>query len=373
MKLDPFYLEVFFDRHEFKAPYLLTQSDCESMSIKELLALEPGAEDSFLNSWLGYTQGRGDPELCREISCLYTQISPQGVVVHVGAQEAIFNFMNVVLEPGDHVIFMAPAYQSLFGVAAAIGCQVSPWTLDQTEGGWELDMERLGTLIQPNTRLICVNSPHNPTGYCLGREQMDEITRLARLQGIYLFSDEVYRGLAPVGQEAPGFADVYERAVSLGVMSKAYGLAGLRIGWAASQALSLLEKMVRFKHYTTICSSKPSEFLARLALGHGDKILARNRRIIQDNLKIADVFFHAYPELFVYNRPMAGPIGFHGMNMEQPMAEFCDQMVAEKGVLLLPAGIYGVEKNYFRMGYGRKDFAANLGHFEAYLKERHLV
>ena len=373
MKLDPFRLEVFFDRHEFNAPYLLTQSDCESMSIKTLLAFEPGAEQDFLDSWLGYTQGRGNPQLCHEISKLYSGLSSKNVVVHVGAQEAIFNYMNVVLDPGDHVIFLSPAYQSLFGVATALGCQVSPWTLSQGKAGWDLDMTVLEALIQPNTRLICVNSPHNPTGYVLSREQMEEITRLARHHDMYVFSDEVYRGLEPDGHESPGFADSYEQAVSLGVMSKAYGLPGLRIGWVASQDQALLEKMVRFKHYTTICSSGPSEFLACLALRHGEKILERNRRIIQDNLKRADEFFNTHADLFVHNRPLAGPIGFHGMHLDQPMEEFCDQMVAEKGVLLLPASIYGFEGNYFRMGYGQKDFSTNLGHFEAYIKERLLV
>lgn len=373
MKLDPFRLEVFFDRYEFNAPYLLTQSDCESMSIKTLLEFEPGAEQDFLDSWLGYTQGRGNPELCHEISKLYSGLSSKNVVVHVGAQEAIFNYMNVVLDPGDHVIFLSPAYQSLFEVATALGCRVSPWTLSQGDGGWNLDMAALEGLIQQNTRLICINSPHNPTGYLLTPEQMEEITRLARHHGLYVFCDEVYQGLEPVGRKSKGFAEMYEQAVSLGVMSKAYGLPGLRIGWVAAQDQGLLEKMVRFKHYTTICSSGPSEFLARLALRHGEKILARNRKIIQDNLKVSDQFFHTYPDLFVYNRPHAGPIGFHGMHLDQPMEDFCDRMAAEKGVLLLPGSIYGFEGNYFRMGYGRKDFSTNLGHFEAYLKERLLV
>ncbi len=195
MKFDDFKLEVFFDKHEFSAPYLLTQSDCESMSIKTLLEFEPGAEQEFLNTWLGYTQGRGNPELCREISRLYTSLSSKDVVVHVGAQEAIFNFMNVLLEDKDHVITLTPAYQSLFGVAEAIGCKVSQWDLKQAKAGWKLDMALLEDMIQPDTKLICINTPNNPIGYTLTREEMDQITRLARQHGIYVFSDEVYKGL----------------------------------------------------------------------------------------------------------------------------------------------------------------------------------
>jgi aspartate/methionine/tyrosine aminotransferase len=373
MKLDDVNLEVFFDKHEFNAPYLLTQSDCESMSIKTLLAYEPNGEQEFLNSWLGYTQGRGNPELCEEISKLYTSLSGGNVVVHVGAQEAIFNFMNVLLDEKDHVITLCPAYQSLFEVASAIGCKVSPWNLQQGETGWELDMALLGDMIQPNTKLICINTPNNPTGYTMNREEMDQITDIARHHGIYVFSDEVYKGLELFGQKSQGFADIYEKAISLGVMSKAYGLAGLRIGWVASQDQDLFEKMLKFKHYTTICSSAPSEFLARVALCHGDKILGQNRSIIQKNLEISDIFFKTYPDFFMYNRPMAGPVGFHRMNLDQPIEEFCDQMVAEKGVLLLPANIYSFRGNYFRMGYGRKNFQANLGHFEEYLKEKHFI
>lgn len=373
MKPEPFKLEVFFDRYEFSAPYLLTQSDCESLTIKALLSYEPGSEDLFLNDGLGYTPGRGNPSLRQEIAKLYSNRTNKDVVVHTGAQEAIFNFMNVFLSKEDHVITLCPAYQSLFEVAKAIGCQVSSWSLTQAVDGWELDMEKLAGLIQPNTKLICLNTPNNPTGYTLSKEEMDQITHLARPQGIYVFSDEVYKGLEHGDQTYPSFADVYEKAVSLGVMSKAYGLAGLRIGWVAAEDSDLLDQMLRFKHYTSICNSGPSEFLARIALKHGEKILKRNRGIIQKNLEISDAFFKKHNALFQYNRPESGPIGFHRMKMDQSVSEFCEQMVSEKGVLLLPADIYSFKGNYFRMGYGRKDFSVNMTHFEDYLKVKSLI
>lgn len=372
MKINDFKLEVFFGKHEFTAPYLLTQSDCESMSVKELLTYEPGAEESLLNGWLGYTEVPGNPELREEIARLYQKIKSQEVIVHVGAQEPIFNFLNVSLDKGDHMISQFPVYQSLYEVANAIGCEVSRWNLKQTEDGWTMDFDELEGLIQPNTKLICINSPNNPTGYTFTEEEMKRIAAIARKNNLYVFCDEVYKGIELDGVKRPWFADIYEKGVSLGVMSKAYGLAGLRIGWVASRDKEILEKMIKMKHYTSICNSSTAEHLAIVALKHSDKILERNRKMIEANLNIADQFFQKYKTLFLYNRPMAGPIGFHKININTPIGQFCDQLVTEKGVLLLPANIYDYNGQYFRMGYGRRSFAASLKVFEEYLLEKTL-
>lgn len=373
MKIRDFKLEVFFGKYEFTAPYLLAQSDCESMSIKELLSFEKEAEEQFLNGWLGYTEVPGNPELRNIISELYTKMKPENIIVHAGAQEPIFNFMNVLLDKGDHVISQFPIYQSLFEVANAIGCEVSKWTIEQSENGWLIDIHKLEQLIQPNTKLIVLNSPNNPTGYTLKKEEIEAIIEIARKHDIYVFCDEVYKGVELDGIKRPSFADLYEKGISLGVMSKAYGLAGLRIGWLATQDMDLIEKLIKMKHYTTICSSAPSEFLSIIALKHRDEILSRNVKIIKDNLKIAEVFFKKYPDLFKFNRPMAGPIAFIKMNITMPIAEFCDTLVSEKGVLLLPSNVYSFQGPYFRMGFGRKNFAESLAKFEEYLIEKQYV
>jgi len=373
MKLNDFELEVFFGKHEFSAPYLLTQSDCASMSVKELLALEPGSEEGFLNGWLGYTEVPGSPELRTVISELYQNIRMDEVIVHVGAQEPIFNFLNVCLDKGDHMITQFPIYQSLYEVAHAIGAEVSKWTLKQSENGWVMDFYELERLIRPNTRLICLNSPNNPTGYTFTEAEMRQIADIARKHNLYVFCDEVYKGVELDGIKRPWFADVYEKAVSLGVMSKAYGLAGLRIGWIATKDADILKKMIKMKHYTSICSSSTAEQLAVIALKHSDEILERNRGIIEKNLEISDRFFAKYSKLFTYNRPVAGPIAFHKMQIDMPIHEFCDRLVEEKGVLLLPSAIYGYEGQYFRMGYGRANFETSLNVFESYLIENGLV
>ncbi len=373
MKIEEFKLEVYFGKHEFTAPYLLTQSDCESMSINDLLSFEPGAGAEFLNVWLGYTEVPGNPVLRKAISDLYTTMVPENIIVHAGAQEPIFNFMNVLLDEGDHVISQFPIYQSLFEVANAIGCEVSKWCLEQGKHGWILDTNQLEQLIKPNTKLIVLNSPNNPTGYTLTKEEMEAIVDIARKHNIYVFCDEVYKGVELDGMKRPWFADCYEKGISLGVMSKSYGLAGLRIGWLATRDQELSKRLIKMKHYTSICSSGPAEFLSIVALKHSEEILSRNITIIKDNLKVADAFFNRYPDWFEFNRPMAGPVAFIKMNMEVPIEEFCDALVKEKGVLLLPANIYLYPGQYFRIGLGRKNFAESLAKFEEYLIEKQYV
>lgn len=373
MKINDFKLEVFFGKHEFTAPYLLTQSDCESMAIEDILALEPGSKENFFKSWLGYTEVNGDPELKRIIAGLYENMTEENIIVHAGAQEPIFNFMNVFLQEVDHIICQNPIYQSLFEVANAIGCQVSKWQLIQGDQGWELPMDQLEEMIQDNTKLIVLNSPNNPTGYTLCEDEIQRITAIATKHNIHVFCDEVYKGIELDGNKRPWFADRYDKGISLGVMSKAYGLAGLRIGWLATKDTDLIDDLSKMKHYTSICSSGPSEKLSIIALKHSDTLLERNLSIIKENLEIADKFFKKYQDLFVFNRPMAGPVAYMKMNIDQPISEFCNDLVDRAGVLLLPSEIFGMDDQYIRMGFGRRNFEESLLEFEKFLIEHGYV
>ncbi len=373
MKINEFKLEVFFEKHEFTAPYLLTQSDCESMSIEELLSYEKGSKENFFEEWLGYSEVPGKPELRKAISNLYETVKPENIIVHAGAQEPIFNFMNIFLNKGDHVITQFPIYQSLFEVANSIGCDVSMWSLEQDEEGWKIDIEKLEKMIKKNTKLIVINSPNNPTGYTFKEQEMKKIIEIADKNNIYVFCDEVYKGIELDGVKRPWMVDLYDKGISLGVMSKAYGLAGLRIGWLACKDEQILDKLVKMKHYTTICSSVPSEFLSVVALKHSEEILARNKKIIEENLQIAEEFFSKYPNTFKFNRPMAGPVAFLKILIDTPISEFCNDLIEEKGVLLLPANIFEWNEQYFRIGLGRKNFTEALGKFEEYLIEKKYV
>lgn len=374
MKMKDFKLECYFGEYEFTAPYLLTQSDCESMSTKDLLALEPGAQEAFLSQWLGYTETWGDPELRNLIAALYRDMTAEDVLAFHGAQEAIFGYMNVMLSEGDHMIAMYPNYQSAYEVANAIpNCECSKWYIRDRGTHWAMDFDELEALIKPNTRLIAVTSPNNPTGYTFTNEEIKRLCAICEKHDLYLFSDEVYKGLELEGEKRDWMADHYDKCASLGVMSKAYGLAGLRIGWLVSKDHETLEKVVKFKHYMSICNSAPSEFLAKVALKHGETLLERNRQIIRDNLTLVDAFFDRYPQLFEKKTITCGPVAYHKLLLDMPVKDFCQMAVDKKGVLLLPSEIYDMDDQYFRMGYGRKNVPESLAKFEEFLMEEKFV
>jgi aspartate/methionine/tyrosine aminotransferase len=369
MKLHPFGLERYFAKHEFSAPYLLCSSDCESMALSDLLALEPEAQDRFASLWLGYTESQGDPDLRCAISTLYERIDSGRVLVHAGAEEAIFNFMNVALKAGDHMVVHTPCYQSLAEVARGVGAQVSQWRGDP-QRAWELDLDDLERVLTDRTKVVVVNFPHNPTGFLPESGFIESLSELSRQYGFIVFSDEVYRGLElDPSDRLPAMADLNEQAVSLGVMSKTYGLAGLRIGWVATRNEGLLEQMAAFKDYTTICNSAPSEFLATLALRHAGTIAGRNLEIIRGNLDQLDQFFESHARMFVWKRPKAGAIAFPEL-LQGSVDELCADLVEQAGVLLLPGTLYGADYNNFRIGFGRKNLPEAIERFEAYLQNR---
>ena len=366
MDLKPFRLERYFAEYEFTTPYILCASDCESMSVGELLDLEKSAADRFPRLRLGYTESRGGIELRKEVSDLYGQITPEQVLVHSGAEEAIFSFMNVLLSPGDHIVVHTPCYQSLTGVAEGIGAAVSRWEA-VPENGRGLDLQELVRLLRPNTKAVVVNFPHNPTGFLPGRRFIEELSRLSDKRGFVVFSDEVYRGLEYRDEDRlPAFADINETAVSLGVMSKSFGLAGLRIGWITTRNSGIYEKMAAFKDYTTICASAPSEFLSALALRCREPIVNRNRAIIAGNLDRLDTFFAEFSDMFAWRRPDAGPIAFPRYTAG-PVDVFCSKLQREAGVLLLPGTLYGDAGNCFRIGFGRADLPEGLSMLKKYL------
>ncbi len=368
MKIRPFQIERFYAQYEFSAPYLLSQSDCEAMNIGDLLALEPGAAERLQQQWLGYTESQGSPELRQGITGLYTTIQPEDVLVFSGAEEGIFTFMNVALEAGDHVIVHAPSYQSLHEVARSVGCEVTDWVTSDADN-WELDVAWLKANIRPNTKAIVVNCPHNPTGYLMSAEKQAEIVAIAREHSLWLFSDEVYRGLEhDPAERLPAGCDVYEKGVSLGVMSKTYGLAGLRIGWLATRDKELYRQLAAFKDYTTICNSAPSEFLSTVALWHREEIVARNMKIIHDNLNLLDLFFAQLKDVFMWQRPKASSTAFPRLREGISAEAFCKAAVEKQGVLLLPSVHYGYGDSHFRIGYGRKNMAESLEQLEIFLE-----
>ena len=366
MQIPPFKLERYFARYEFSARYLLCSSDIESVTIRDLLELESGAAERFQEHWLGYTESAGSPSLRQAISNIYSGVDPSEILVHSGAEEAIFLFMNALLQPGDHIIVHWPCYQSLFEIAKSIGCEVSLWQARE-ENGWALSLDELNDAIRPNTRAIIVNTPHNPTGYLMSKEDFRWLNQMAQAHNIILFSDEVYRESEyDIADRLPSACDINPLAVSLGVVSKTYGLPGLRIGWVATHNREVFQKMAAQKDYTTICNSAPSEFLAEVALRHREKLVERNLQIIQSNLILLDSFFSRHANLFSWVKPHAGPIAFPKL-LSGEVEAFCHDLVTTHGVLLLPGTLYGETDHHFRIGFGRRNMTEAVDQLETFL------
>jgi aspartate/methionine/tyrosine aminotransferase len=368
-----FALEVHFSKWEFVAKFNLTGSDAENLTLGELLAFAgPETRAAFDSVSLAYTETWGAPALREEIARTYDHIETRDVLCFAGAEEGIYAAMKVLLSPGDHVIVLTPNYQAAETLPLSV-CEVTGIALD-ARNNWALDVDRLRDAIRPNTKMVSINFPNNPTGRIIDRAQFDAIVELCRRNGIWLFSDEVYRLIErDPRMRLPQAVDAYERGISLNVMSKAYGLPGLRIGWLACRDRELLGRFERYKHYLSICNSAPSEFLAIIALQARERILARNRAIIDSNLILLGAFFQEYSNLFDWRVPDGGCVGFVRYKGAQGVQAFTDRLVNETGVLLLPASVYrselnDVPTNYFRIGYGHSYLPTALAVFREWLR-----
>jgi aspartate/methionine/tyrosine aminotransferase len=368
-----FALEVYFSKWEFAAKYNLTGSDGENMSLAELLALaSPADRSAFDNVGLGYTETFGAPTLRDEIARTYDTVKPEHLLCFAGAEEGIYVAMRVLLNADDHAIVITPNYQAAETIPLSI-CEVTGVPLD-IERNWDLDLDLLRAALRPTTKLISINFPNNPTGKILPRAVFDGIVEICRSRGIWLFSDEVYRLIErDPALRLPQVVDVYERGISLNVMSKAYGLPGLRIGWLACKDRTVLVQFEHYKHFLSICNSAPSEVLARIALKARDQILDRNRKVVSDNLKALNAFFADYRHLFDWREPDGGCVGFIRYKGAEGVEEFTRRLVEESGVLFLPSSIYRSElgpvpDNCLRVGFGRSHVPTGLAALRQWLE-----
>jgi aspartate/methionine/tyrosine aminotransferase len=360
-----FALAVYFSRWDSAARHHLTASDCETSTLADLLAM---ADDGDRERWdalqLGYTDPRGAAWLRQTIATGYDHASAEAVLCFAGAQEGIHVAMQALLDRDDHAIVVAPNYQSTETIPLGL-CAVSGVALDP-DRAWTLDIERVAKAIRPSTKLISINFPNNPTGKILERDRFDALVALCRRHGLWLFSDEVYRLIErDPAMRLPPAVDAYERGISLCVLSKSYGLPGLRIGWIACRDRALLQRMERIKHYLSICNAAPSEVLAQIALKAGDRILSRNRRIAAGNIQRLNDFFATHANLFDWHVPDGGVVGYPRYRGRDGVESLCTQLVRRSGVLLLPASIYRSDllptpSDRFRIGFGRSDLACGL-------------
>jgi aspartate/methionine/tyrosine aminotransferase len=375
MRLADFALERYFARWEFAVRHVLCASDVEGWPMAELLAL---GDDETRTMWsglgLGYTESTGHPLLRREIATLYDSIDADDVLVFAGAEEAIFCLMSTSLQEGNHVIVTWPGYQSLYEIARASGASVSLHALLEKDG-WSLDVDRLVRSFRPETRMVVVNAPHNPTGMLPTEGEWRRLAGECAAAGIRLVADEVYRFLEHDGAAAlPAGADLHERAVSIGVMSKSFAMAGLRIGWLATRDQAVLDRCARMKDYTTICSSAPSEVLALIGLRARERVLQRSRSIVASNLAVLDDFFARRADAFDWIRPRGGSTGFPRLVPKGPAGASADafaaRLVEATGVLLLPSTTFAMGDSNVRIGLGRSDLPEAIAKLERFIDTR---
>lgn len=369
MPLPPFKLERYFSRHEFTAPYILCASDCEPLTLNELLSMIHGETMKMWNMLkLGYTETRGHPELRNEIAALYRSVKPDDIFV-LAPEEGIFIAMNTLLTKGDEVITTFPAYQSLYEIARSGGCEVKYWK-PKYKNGWRFHIEDLETIMSKNTRLLVINFPHNPTGATISGEMQQQIVELAKKNDTILFSDEMYQYLEYKEKDRlPSIADQYDQSVTLSGMSKTYALSGLRIGWMITKNGKWMNDFSAYRDYTTICNNAPGEILAIMGLKAREQILRRNHEIIRYNLNLLNRFFSKHDDYFDWHKPKAGPVAFPRLRGNINANDFCKDLLESKGVLLLPPKVYEFRVNHFRIGFARKNLPEALEQLEEYIEE----
>lgn len=366
-----FKLEEYLTKHEFSAPYLLCCSDAESFSMQEIIDLaSPEDKKMWDDLALSYTEPLGLPQLRKQISTtLYPSLEPKNILCTAGAEEGIFATLFALCESKDHVIVLTPCYQSLLEVPKLKGAEVSTIELKE-ENDWRIDIASIKNAIKPNTKFIIINFPHNPTGQVITQTELDELIALCRMNDIWLFSDEVYRLLGNPDEDwAKPVAETYEKGISISVMSKAFGMAGLRIGWIACQDTAMLHKIKQMKDYLSICNSAPSEIISLIALKNIDQILARNNKIVTENLALLDLFFQEFSDQFSWVRPQGGCIGFVKYLGSESIDIFSQKLLEDKGVLLMPASIYDQPTSHFRIGFGRKNMAIALEKLKEFIRK----
>lgn len=370
MTINAFKLEEYLTQYEFSSPYLLCCSDAESFSVQEILERANPEDKSLWDSLrLHYTEPYGLPQLRKEIAkSLYPSLQAENILCFAGAEEGIFASLHVLCEPGDHVIVLTPCYQSLLEIPKLKGASITEIAL-KPEEDWHIPLQEITNAIKSTTKCIVMNFPHNPTGQIISQSELDSLIKICVQNNLWLFSDEVYRLLGnPIEPWAKPAAEHYPKAISLGVMSKAFGMAGLRVGWIACQDTHLLHKIKKMKDYLSICNSAPAEVLSLIALKNKDFILKRNNQIVSDNLKLLDHFFNEYQDRFSWVRPQGGCVGFVNYKSTEAVDDFCERLIKQTGVLLMPASVYEHQSQYFRIGFGRKNMPEALGKFKDFLK-----
>ncbi|HYN07814.1 MAG TPA: aminotransferase class I/II-fold pyridoxal phosphate-dependent enzyme [Vicinamibacterales bacterium] len=358
MKIESFLLERWMTRHETHVQFDIAESGILPLSTNDLLDFEPvdrraATLERLLALPLGYSEARGTETLRALLAATYARGDADHILVTTGAIEANFLLFNVLLAPGDHVIAPYPAYQQLYSVPRAIGCEVSLWHVGP-ETGYRYDVDALEQLLTPRTRVIVVNTPHNPTGAMLSPADARRVYALADSVGATVIGDEAYRWLAvPDGDPfAPPMFDLGPRGISVGTLSKPFGLPGLRIGWIAGPP-DLVQQCWGLRDYISLSPGKLNDALACLAMAHRDRIVERNQRIIQANLRTASRWMADRTGFMHWTPPRGGLLALLRYDLDLPSLELADTLATEHSVMLAPGSAFGYE-HHLRLGIGQR-------------------
>ncbi len=356
--------EDYFSQYEFTKPHQLASSDCESVSITELIKMGGGTNEEFLNLKLGYPEMPGSRLLRKEISQLYSTVNEEQVLVLGSPIEGIYLSMQALLKRNDHVVVLSPAYDALFNVAEHLSGNVSRWYLKNDGNMWSLDFDQLESVLRANTKLLVVNFPHNPTGFIPNEKDINRIIQICAKYGVQIFSDEIYYGLElEANHRFKSIADQTPKSITMSGASKGLGLPGLRFGWLIIKDPQLYDQVLSLKTYTSMCAHQANEYLGIMAVRAAPQLLVKNLMIINANLRLAEEFFKKHEAKLTWLRPFGGSISVFKLN-EGSAEKFCHEMAIKFGVVLLPILHMGYEDKFVRMGFGRKSFADSLAVFD---------
>ncbi len=359
MKLETFALERWMTTWETVVSFDIAESGIHPLTTTELFDLLPEDEraaalDGLLELRLGYTEARGTERLRAEVARTYDDVSPGEIIVTTRAIEANFLLFTSLLSPGDHVVSVYPAYQQLHSVAKAIGCEVTPWTISEQDHRFAFDVDQLERLVRPGTRLIVVNTPHNPSGAILSQADLERVYGIAESAGAMVLCDEAYRWLdLPDGEPlASPMRNLGPRAISVGTVSKPFGLPGLRIGWIAATS-EIVQACWSTRDYTSLSPAGLSDYLATIAIRHREALISRNHQIVRENLETADHWFDEHADLATWDRPRGGLLALMRYAPQRSSSEVADLLARKHSVMLAPGSAFGYE-GHLRIGIGQR-------------------
>ena len=370
MKIKPFAVEEWMNAWEVGAKYNIAETCVDSISMNDLFELTGEDKTEFLNRLcarrLSYGDIEGLPEFRKGVCGLYKTLNIENIVPTHGASGANHHVFYSLISPGDRVVSIMPTYQQLYSIPESYGADVQILHLSK-ENNYLPDLEKLRRLVTPETKMICINNPNNPTGALMSEQLLREIVEIARSADAWILCDEVYRHLSQEDGWCPSIVDLYEKGISVSSMSKVFSLAGLRLGWIATHDMSVVKSCLSHRDYNLVSCGVFDEMLAAAALKHSDKLLERSRKIVRENLQILDDWVSSEPHVS-YVKPEAGTTALVYYDLDISSYEFCEEMYKKTGAFVTPGDCFEVPHS-MRIGYayGKQDLIDGLKAISEYI------